>query len=117
MKKLFSLVVLVSIMFFLSALSYAGDEIQHMKLWQGQMYFDDRLFILDLQQATKNGKTVWAVITRRNVKGFPPWRVDDFETKEEAINYIKGVESSAPRISLGGNSPSPEPTYEEFLSW
>lgn len=88
-----------------------------MNLWQGQAYFDDRVFILDLQQATKNGQSVWAVTTRRNVQGFPPRRVDDFKTKEAAISYLKQVEPSTPRISLGGHSPSPEPTYEEYLAW
>lgn len=88
-----------------------------MKLWQGQMYLDDRLFILDLQEATKAGRTVWAVTTRRNVTGFPPRRVDDFPTKEQAITYLKKVEPSTPRISLQGMSPTPEPTYEEHLQW
>jgi hypothetical protein len=88
-----------------------------MKLWQGLAYLDDRLFILDLQQAVKKGQNVWVVTTRRNVKGFPPWRVDDFKTKEEAINYLKKVEPSTPRISLRGKSPSPEPSYQEYLAW
>lgn len=88
-----------------------------MKFWQGQPYFDDRVFILDLQQATKNGQSVWAVTTRRNVQGFPPRRVDDFKTKEEAIIYLKQVEPSTPCISLGGKSPSPEPSYEEYIAW
>ena len=88
-----------------------------MKTWQGQQYLDDRVFILDLQPATKAGRKVWAVTTRRNVKGFPPRRVDDFQTKEEAIAYLKQVEPSTPRISLSGASPTPEPTYEEYLAW
>jgi hypothetical protein len=88
-----------------------------METWQGQQYLDDRVFILDLQPATKAGRQVWAVTTRRNVKGFPPRRVDDFDTQEEAIAYLKKVEPSTPRISLGGASPSPEPTYDEYLAW
>jgi hypothetical protein len=88
-----------------------------MNIWQGQTYFDDRVFILDLQKATKAGKIVWAVTTRRNVQGFPPRRVDDFPTKEEATSYLKMVEPSTPRISLQGASPSPELTYEEHLEW
>lgn len=88
-----------------------------MKLWQGKTYHDDRLFILDLQRATKNGQSVWAITTRYNVQGFPPRRVDDFNTKEEAIRYLKKVEPSTPLISLGGKSPFPEPSYEEYLTW
>lgn len=43
-----------------------------MKIWQGHAYFDDRLFILDLQKATKGKQAFWAVATRRNVQVFPP---------------------------------------------
>ena len=88
-----------------------------MRQWEGQMYFDDRLFILDLQPATKAGQAVWAVTTRRNVRGFPPRRVDDFERKEDAVAYLKHVEPSTPRISLDGRSPSPELAYGEHLAW
>jgi hypothetical protein len=88
-----------------------------MTQWQGQTYFDDRLFILDLHPATKNGKAVWAVTTRRNVQGFPPRRVDDFPTRDEAVTYLKKVEPSTPRISLDGMSPSPEPTYDQYVAW
>ena len=88
-----------------------------MKIWQGDIYLDDRLFVLDLQSATKSGRPVWAVTTRRNVEGFPPRRVDEFNSREAAIIYLKQVEPSTPRISLEGKSPSPEPTYEEYLAW
>ena len=86
-------------------------------MWQGQIYLDDRLFILDLQKAQKGDREVWAVTTRRNIEGFPPFRVDDFETKQEAISYLKEVEPSTPRISLQAKSPTPVPTYEEYLQW
>ena len=56
---------------------------------------------------------MWAVTTRRNCEGFPPFRVDDFASEEEAIVFIKRVEPETPRISLGGRSPVPTPTYEE----
>ena len=38
-----------------------------MLLWQGTMYRNDRVFIPDLQLATKGDRQVWAVTTRRNV--------------------------------------------------
>ena len=88
-----------------------------MKVWQGQEYFDDRMFILQLRQAKKSGKNVWAVLTRRNVEGYPTRRVDDFDSKEKATSFIKQVEPLTPRISLGGEAPSTVLTYEEFLSW
>lgn len=100
-----------------------------MKLWDGEMYLDDRLFILDLQQATKGKFTldlqqlgkgkrdVWAVTRRRNTKSFPPSGSDDFTTEEEAVDYIMRVEPATPRISLEGDSPQPKLTYEEHLLW
>jgi hypothetical protein len=86
-----------------------------MKLWQGQLYRDDRLFILDLQPAQKNKQHVWAVTTRRNVDGFPPVRVDDFPTREAAIAFIQKIEPETPRISLGGNSPQHPLAYADYL--
>lgn len=87
-----------------------------MNLWQGQLYKDDRLFILDLQLAQKNKQLVWAVTTRRNIDGFPPFRVDDFPTKEEALAFIQKIEPETPRISLGGKSPQHPLEYASYIS-
>ena len=87
-----------------------------MEFWQGKLYKDDRLFILDLQQAQKGHRVVWAVTTRRNIDGFPPFRVDDFPTKEEAIEFIHRIEPETPRISLGGRSPEKPLPYTDYLA-
>lgn len=84
-------------------------------LWQGEIFNDDRLFILDLQPAKKGKLDVWAVVTRWNSSGFSPYKVNDFPTKLEAIQFIKKIEPQTPRISLGGKSPEPVPTYLEYL--
>jgi hypothetical protein len=86
-----------------------------MVLWQGTMYQDDRVFILDLQLATKGDRKVWAVTTRRNVVGFPPLRVDDFETREKAIEFIQRIEPTTPRISFGGKPPENPVSYDEYV--
>lgn len=86
-----------------------------MNLWQGQLYKDDRLFILDLEFAQKNKQPVWAVTTRRNVDGFPPFRVEDFPTKEAAITFILKIEPETPLISLGGMSPQHPLAYTDYL--
>ncbi len=86
-----------------------------MVLWQGAMYRDDRVFILDLQLATKGVRKVWAVTTRRNVDGFPPFRVDDFETKEKAVEFIQKIEPTTPRISYGGKPPENPVSYDEYV--
>lgn len=71
-------------------------------MWEGIVYNDDRLFILDLTHAKKDGKTVWAIVTRRNHEGFPPVRTDEFESQEKAIEYIEKIEPTTPLISLSG---------------
>jgi hypothetical protein len=87
-----------------------------MNLYEGQIYKDDRIFILDLTQAKKGNNSVWAIITRRNIDGFPPTRTDEFETKEKAIEYIKQIEPTTPRISLNGKSPKVPLSYENYCN-
>ena len=84
-----------------------------MHLFEGRVYHGDRLFILDLSPAKKGAASVWAVTTRRNCEGFPPFRVDDFPTEEEAIAFIKRIEPQTPRISLGGRAPTPTLSDED----
>jgi hypothetical protein len=79
------------------------------------MYRDDRVFILDLQLASKGDRQVWAVTTRRNIDGFPPFRVDDFETREKAVEFIQRIEPTTPRISFGGRPPNNPVSYDEYV--
>jgi len=57
------------------------------------------------------------VITYRNVATLPATRVDDFPTVSEALQYIRKIEPTCPRISLDGKSLEPTPTWQEHLSW
>lgn len=91
------------------------DKSDGLHLWNGRVFNDDRLFILDMQIADKGGDEVWAVVTRWNHDGFPPYKVNDFPTQIEAIQFIKKIEPQTPRVSLGGKSPSPVPSYIENL--
>jgi len=92
--------------------------------FDGQEYYDDRLFVLELAQVTTRSLTRseaprnrWAVITRRNIPGYSPFRSDDFGTREEAIQFLHQIAPTTPRISLGGKSPTPEPTLPEYRAW
>jgi hypothetical protein len=92
--------------------------------FEGRSYFDDRVFVVEVTSVTARGLgggglpvTKWAVITRRNVLGYPPTRVDDFDTREEAEAYADEVEPTTPRVSLGGKSPVPPPTLVEYHEW
>jgi hypothetical protein len=42
-----------------------------------------------------------------------PMCVESFSTEKEAIACMQEIEPTTPRLSLGGASPSPTPTYEE----
>jgi len=85
-----------------------------MKLYQGRVYHDNRIFILDLTPAKRENQSVWAVVTRRNCEGFPPFRIDEFNTKDEAIKFIEKLEPTTPLISLDGKSPLTPLPYVEY---
>lgn len=77
------------------------------------LFYDDRQFIMEITKVTANGESKWAVITRRNVPGYPPFRVDKFDTREKALVYYIEVVVDTPLTSLGGKSPSPRLTINE----
>ena len=95
------------------------------------LFHDDRIFVLEIspiesRDATStvldlSGKTSrpkeWAVVTRRNVPGYPPHRVDHFPSRAEAVAYYKRVVVQTPRKSLGEKSPDPAPTLEAYTAW
>ncbi len=104
--------------------------------YQGQKYFDDRLFVLYLCTGTveiedgENGSVwtriyhenppkehIWCVATYRNFGRYPLYRVDSFYKKEDAITYIKQIEPETPLISLGGQSPQNPLPYEKYIKW
>lgn len=98
------------------------------------IYHDDRLFVLDVNvaacgtfegqpESTLSGNIepdqdlAWALTTRRNHPGLPPVRSDHFDTLVELLDYVREIEPTTPRRSLGGRSPQPTPSYEEHLAW
>jgi hypothetical protein len=81
------------------------------------LYRDDRMFVLEISRVSVNGMPQWAVITRRNVLGYPPTRSDIFQSQEEAISYFNRIAPETPRVSLGNRPPNPIPTLEQYLKW
>lgn len=87
------------------------------------LFKDDRMFVLEVCPVTTRTSTSsapekheWAVITRRNVPGYPPHRSDTFSTEAEAVEYYKKVVVETPRVSLGNKSSIPLPTLEAYTS-
>ena len=102
--------------------------------FDGQSYSDDRLFVLYLCKGTiefepdgtvttiiyhnqSPDKYVWCVVTYRNCRRYPLYRVDSFYEKSDAMAYMRKIEPETPLISLGGKIPDHPLTYEIYLSW
>lgn len=103
--------------------------------YDGQKYFDDRLFVLYLCKGVveedQDGlistkiyhnneqlkKYVWCLVTYRNCRRYPAVRVDSFYEKESAMQYLRKIEPTVPLISLGGKSMDSPMSYEEYLNW
>ena len=88
------------------------------------LFKDDRMFVLEISQATArndtsvdNDEQVWPVVTRRNVPGYPPHRVDNFPTEAEAVDFYKKMAVATPRLSLEEKSPDPTPSLDQYTSW
>ncbi len=86
------------------------------------LFHDDRQFVMEVTR-TKSGAVAataidqWSVITRRNVPGYPPTRIDSFDTREEAQKFYESVVTMTPLDSLGGKPMDPEPSLDEFRAW
>jgi hypothetical protein len=109
--------------------------------WSGS-YRDDRMYVMRITSgATRSGPVDssppeapgefvtgptpasggWvpsvSLMTYRNVPSLPAVRVDSFESIEKAIEYVKKVEPTCPRVSLNGQPPEPTPSWEEHIEW
>lgn len=104
--------------------------------FQGEHYFDDRMFVLYLCKGTVEiepsddgvvwtkiyhekapDNHIWCVATYRNCHRYPLYRVDSFYKKEDAEKYLKEIEPETPLISLGGRSPVSPLSYEAYSDW
>jgi hypothetical protein len=97
-------------------------------------YRDDRMYVMRLSadfvtaadgSITINGRDFSlksrtqsvALVTYRNNIQLTAVRVDQFENIDAAEQYIIDIEPTCPRLSLGGRSPEPTPTWNEHLEW
>ena len=98
-----------------------------------EYYRDDRMYVLYLCKCTEeienaNVATIiyhenpppdskWCLVTYKNVERYMAVRIDTFESKQEADEYLERIEPTVPLISLGGRSRNPPLSYEEFTKW
>ena len=104
--------------------------------FNGDEYFDDRMYVLLLCRGTveptpdSDGvvwttiyheippkEFIWCLITYKNYKGYPISRVDHFREKEAAQRYLEAIEPQVPLISLQGKSPLAPLTFRAFADW
>lgn len=102
-------------------------------IFNGEIYNDDRMFVLYLCKGTVYSddiivettiyhenppeNSIWCLVTYRNTPRYTAARVDYFRSIEEAQSYIKKVEPTVPLISLGGKTPDIPLAYIKFLEW
>ena len=104
--------------------------------FNGQSYFDDRLYVLYLCKGTveiepdKDGAVwtkiyheqipadfIWCVATYRNCNRYPLFTINHFSKREDAVAYIEKIEPETPLISLNGMAPLHPASFEEYSSW
>jgi hypothetical protein len=101
------------------------------KSFNGQLYYDDRLFLLhpclgtidiedDLVSTTIYHENAppdakWCVVTYRNCERYPAFGALHFETKDDATAYIEIIEPTTPLISEGGASSLMSP--DAYAAW
>ena len=95
-----------------------------MQLYKGERYRDDRMFVVNLSRGTvekgSSKTTRWMVRAYRNIPSLPPYSTDHFETREEAVEYLKKMEPTTPLISNDGMAldiPEDANTWEYWLRW
>lgn len=88
------------------------------------LFKDDRKFMLEIcpvetRSLTSNEQPEkkWAIITRRNVPGYPPYRTDQFKTRNEALNYYKKIVVETPRVSLDNKPLTAIPSLDKYKEW
>jgi hypothetical protein len=88
------------------------------------LFKDDRMVVLELAPDTADRLSGsgarsdrWAVITRRNVPGYPVQAVVSFCSRDEALAHYLRTVVLTPRLSLGGRAPEPASTVEAYGRW
>jgi hypothetical protein len=100
--------------------------------WNGDRYRDERLFVMNLTKAQitiddgtpvrdKKVEYKWVIETHRNNFSLSFFNSKTFDTKHQAIKYIKDVEPTVPLIMPFGEAaldiPEGEDRWEYWLWW
>ena len=67
--------------------------------YKEETYRDERLFVFNLTHGKEDDKPKWILVTYRNTIELPVYKTNCFDSKEDAIEYLKSVEQFTPLIS------------------
>ena len=71
--------------------------------YEGEDYRDDRIFVINLSYGKEGDVPKWILSTYRNTVHLIGRSTKCFDSKEEAIDYLKSIEQEVPLISNHGN--------------
>ena len=71
--------------------------------YKGEDYRDDRIFVINLSYGKEGETPKWILSTYRNTVHLRVYKTNCFDSKEEAIDYLKSIEQEVPLISNHGN--------------
>ena len=108
-------------------------QLEGMPSLEGMPYRDDRMYVMRItsdfskypdgsisasMEPEENIDPEKAVVllTYRNLLSLPMVRTDEFSSRRKAFKYIKRVEPTCPRVSLG-RPPEPTPSWKQHLTW
>ncbi len=101
--------------------------------FEGELYNDDRMFVLYLCKCTIEEDDdsvsttihhedvpvgfIWSVATFKNTPRYMLYKIDHFESEDEAKAYLAHVEPTTPQTSLGGQSPNRPLSNQDYDDW
>ena len=89
--------------------------------YEGEDYRDDRIFVINLSYGKEGDVPKWILSTYRNTVHLIGRSTKCFDSKEEAIDYLKSIEQEVPLISNHGNPleipEDIENKWEYFNEW
>jgi hypothetical protein len=89
--------------------------------YEGEDYRDDRIFVINLSYGKEGDVPKWILSTYRNTVHIRSYKTNCFDSKEEAIDYLKSIEQEVPLISNHGNPleipEDIENKWEYFNEW
>lgn len=102
--------------------------------FQGVDYFDDRIYVFYLCPGTveirdddmvattiyhekASAEHIWCVVIYKNTHRYPLYQIYHFYKQADAIDFLQRNEPKSSLISLGGQSPTQQMSYEKYCQW